>query len=69
MRLIQLTLIFLVLVTALSFVTAGQFTHPAQWLPFFDGEPKTLYTGAGIVTLLIFCWGLTRLNRSQNDDE
>lgn len=68
MRVIKITVVFLIAVTVLGFIRSGADFHIAKILPFCDGEPVSLYHWAGVIMGGIFLWGLIRLNRHDEEE-
>jgi len=69
MKLIQLTLIFLIAAAVFLFITEGEIIHLSRVLPFCSGHGiETPYEIGGLVMLGLFLWGLYRLKRNNRDD-
>ena len=69
MKAIQILVVLLLTFTLLNFIRAGADFHIAKIIPFCDGEPVSIYHWAGLIVAVIFCWGLIRLFRRDEDDD
>ena len=67
MKAVKITLLIVILLTVLNFIIEGEYFHPAKTLPFVEGN-NGLYGWAALVLIVIFFWGLSRLNRNDKDE-
>ena len=68
MKAAKITFILIVIVCLILFVLEGsKLAHIARLLPFMGGHPPGIYDVAGLVLIILACWGLARLRRSTTD--
>ena len=68
MKAAKITFILIVIVCLIFFVLEGsELGHIARLLPFMGGHPPGIYDVAGLVLIILACWGLARLRRSTTD--
>ena len=67
MKAVKITILIVILIAVLNFIVQGDFFHPAKALPFVQGNTG-LYGGASLAIIVIFLWGLWRLNRPEDDE-
>ena len=68
---IALLLVLLILTCCLiNWVRSGFFSgHILTVIPFLGGKEPGVYDGAGLVCILIFLWGLARMNHHHDNEE
>ena len=70
MKAIKLILLLLIAAGFINFIKAEHQFHIAKILPFADGQPVSAeYAIGGIILLIILFWGITRLNRRDDQDK
>lgn len=67
-RIVYVTLVILIAASLIGFIRGGAGFPIVQVLPFAGGPAPALYSGAGVVMILITIWGIRRLQRNRHSD-